>query len=68
MTKGTGRIRLRAAAEVLGVHPETLRRWAYEGIITHWLVGRGRYMEFDPDDIKALNISFRHDRLAPPVV
>ena len=61
------RIRLKAAAARLGVHPETLRRWAHEGMITYWAVGRGRYMEFDPREVEALDMSFRRDRKEPPV-
>jgi excisionase family DNA binding protein len=63
----TGRIRLKEAAHRLGVHAETLRRWASEGMVTYWAVGRGRYMEFDPKDIEALDTSFRRDRATPPV-
>lgn len=62
-----GRIRLKQAAERLGVHAETLRRWARDGMVTYWAVGRGRYMEFDPKDIDALDTSFKRDRAAPPV-
>ena len=62
-----GRVRLKEAAAQLGVHAETLRRWAHEGMVTYWAVGRGRYMEFDPKDIEALNVSFRRDRAEPPV-
>jgi excisionase family DNA binding protein len=64
----SGRIRLREAATRVGVHPETLRRWAHEGMVPYWAVGRGRYMEFDPKDIEAMNNSFRRERPAPPVV
>ena len=49
------------------VHPETLRRWAHEGMVTYWAIGRGRYMEFDPKDIEALDVSWRRDRKEPPV-
>ena len=63
-----GRIRLKDAAERLGVHRETLRRWAKEGLVTYWAVGMGRYMEFDPKDIEALNNSWRKTPPAPPVV
>jgi excisionase family DNA binding protein len=62
-----GRIRLKEAAQRLGVHGQTLRRWAREGMVTYWAVGRGRYMEFDPKDIEALDTSFRRDRHSPPV-
>jgi len=63
----TGRIRLKDAAAMLGVHAETLRRWAHEGMVTYWAVGKGNYMEFDPKDIQALDTSFRRDRQGPPV-
>ena len=61
-----GRIRLKDAADRLGVHYITLRRWAREGMVTYWLDGKGRYMEFDPKDIEALDTSFRRDRAEPP--
>ena len=66
MTK-QDRVRLKQAAQMLGVHPETLRRWAHEGMITYWAIGRGKYMEFDPRDIAAMDTSFKRDRQAPPV-
>jgi excisionase family DNA binding protein len=62
-----GRIRLKEAALRLGVHAETLRRWAKEGMVTYWSVGPGRQMEFDPKDIEALDTSFKRDRHSPPV-
>lgn len=62
-----GRIRLSEAARRLGVHPETLRRWAHEGMVTFYVVGRQHRMEFDPRDITALDLSFRRDRHQPPV-
>jgi excisionase family DNA binding protein len=55
------RIRLKPAAELLGVHAETLRRWARDGMVRYWEVGKGRYMEFDPRDIAALDQSFVRD-------
>lgn len=62
-----GRIRLKPAAARLGIHAETLRRWAHEGMVTYWAVGKGRYMEFDPKDIEALDTSFKRERPGPPV-
>lgn len=62
-----GRIRLKEAAARLGVHAETLRRWAKAGDVRHWSVGKGRYMEFDPADIDALDSSFKRDKTEPPV-
>jgi excisionase family DNA binding protein len=61
------RIRLSEAAQRLGVSVWTLRRWAYRGVVTFYLVGPGNYMEFDPKDIEALGESFRRDRHTPPV-
>lgn len=61
------RIRLKAAAAILGIHPETLREWAHDGMVAYWAVGKGRYMEFDKRDIEALDMSFRRDRPEPPV-
>lgn len=63
-----GRIRLKEAARRLGVSHWTLRTWAKEGMVTHYLVGKGQYMEFDPKDIEALDVSFRRERHVPPVV
>lgn len=62
-----GRIRLREAAQMMGLSRQTLRRMAREGAITYWEVGRGRYMEFDPADVGALFLSFKRDRRGPPV-
>ena len=31
------------AAEVLGAHPQTLRRWARNGTLPHYVTGGGRY-------------------------
>jgi excisionase family DNA binding protein len=69
MTNGAapGRVRLKTAAAMLGVHPETLRRWAHEGLVTYWAIGRGRYMEFDPKDVEAFEASWKRDRVEPPV-
>lgn len=64
-----GRIKLKEAARMLGVHPETLRGWARdEGLIPYWAVGKGRYMEFDPREIEAFDRSARRERVAPPVM
>ena len=63
----SGRIRLKQAAALLGVHAETLRRWAKDGMVPYWAVGRGRYLEFDPKDVEALDHSFKRERPEPPV-
>jgi excisionase family DNA binding protein len=31
------------AAEVLGAHPQTLRRWARAGMLPHYVTSGGRY-------------------------
>ena len=61
------RIRLKAAAESLGVARYTLNRWARAGLITYYLVGQGNYMEFDPRDIEAFALSWKRERKHPPV-
>lgn len=61
------RITLADGAKRLGVHRETLRRWARRGLITYWTVGAGQYMTFDPKDIEAFEQAGRHERHAPPV-
>jgi len=61
-----GRIRLKEAAAQIGVHPETLRKWAHQGMVPFWEVGRGRYMEFDPHEVEALDKTFRRDLPMPP--
>lgn len=43
----------RAAAERLGVHPETLRRWAKAGKVDFERT-LGGYMRFCPEDIERL--------------
>lgn len=63
-----GRISLKEAAARIGVHYETLRRWAKDGMISHWAIGKGGYLEFDPKEVDALIASFRRDRNTPPVV
>lgn len=62
-----GRVTLQEAADRLGVHRETLRRWAHRGLITYWAVGPGNYMTFDPRDVEAFEAAGRHERHAPPV-
>jgi predicted site-specific integrase-resolvase len=61
------RLSLRVAASQVGVSPLTLRRWAYEGLVTYYLVGPGRYMQFEQADIDALLASMRRERHTPPI-
>jgi DNA-binding transcriptional MerR regulator len=59
------RISLREAAALLDTSVWSLRRWAKAGVITHYLVGAGNYMEFDPRDIEALRESWRRPARLP---
>jgi hypothetical protein len=59
------RISLREAAVRLDTSVWSLRRWAKAGIITHYLVGAGGYMEFDPTDVEALRESWRRPQRRP---
>jgi putative resolvase len=51
-----GLLRLAAAAERIGVHPVTLRRWADAGKVPFRWVGVGRpERRFDPDDLDTVS-------------
>jgi excisionase family DNA binding protein len=63
-----GRITLAEAAERLGVHRETLRRWAKTRLITFYAYPPGHYMEFDVRDIEAFEEASRHARSESPSV
>lgn len=43
----------REAAQRLGVHPETIRRWVKSGIL-HGERSMNGYLWFNPDDIESL--------------
>ena len=45
-------IKLREAADMLGVNPETLRRWDKQGILKAVRVGRRKDRRYHLDDIK----------------
>lgn len=61
------RIRLVKAAAYVGVHPATLRRWAHGGLVRHYLMGPGRYMEFEERDLDDLIASMRREQHTPPI-
>jgi excisionase family DNA binding protein len=61
------RIRLKEAAARVGVTHHTLRRWAKRGLISHYLIGPGQYMEFDQREVEAFIVSMRRERATPPV-
>ena len=41
-------------ASLLGIHPNTVRRWATQGLIKTWRVGPRGDRRFDPSDVQAL--------------
>jgi excisionase family DNA binding protein len=42
-----------AAAAALGIHPDTLARWAKQGLVPHWRTPAG-HRRFRRQDIEAL--------------
>ncbi|HSS11653.1 MAG TPA: helix-turn-helix domain-containing protein [Acidimicrobiales bacterium] len=44
-----------AAAKILGVHPDTLARWADEGKVPYWRTPGGQ-RRFRREDIEALSM------------
>jgi excisionase family DNA binding protein len=46
-------ISVNEAAQSLGVHPVTLRRWIYDGLLPAVRVGR-KNIRVDADDVRAL--------------
>eukprot|EP00961_Rhodomonas_salina_P151265 2036290-Rhodomonas_salina.1 len=40
------------ASQIIGVHPNTLRRWADEGRIKSWVPGGGRKRRFDISSLR----------------
>jgi excisionase family DNA binding protein len=41
------------AARVIGVHPDTLKRWATKGAVPHWKTPGGQF-RFKREDIEAI--------------
>jgi excisionase family DNA binding protein len=41
-------------AALLAIHPNTVRRWAAQGLIKTWRVGPRGDHRFDPSDVQAL--------------
>ncbi len=39
------------AAKYLGIHRNTLRRWAAEGKVSHYTIGKGQHRRFRPADL-----------------
>ncbi|OGM02665.1 hypothetical protein A2115_03530 [Candidatus Woesebacteria bacterium GWA1_41_8] len=51
MTNKTKLLKIREAAEMLGVNPETLRRWDRDGIFKAIRIGERGHRMYDKDDI-----------------
>ena len=45
-------ITIKQAAELLGVHPNTIRNWIKTGILRHYQVGRGYRVLLKTEDIE----------------
>ena len=45
-------ITIKAAAQLLGVHPNTIRNWIEAGILRRYQVGRGYRVLLKTDDIE----------------
>ena len=45
-------ITINKAAELLGVHPNTIRNWIRAGIVKHYQVGRGYRVLLKTEDIE----------------
>lgn len=52
MTKKIKLLRIHEAAEILGVHPETLRRWDRQGILNAIRVGARKDRRYATEDIQ----------------
>lgn len=47
-------LRIREAAELLGVNPETLRRWDNEGRLKAVRIGKRQDRRYKPEDVKKI--------------
>lgn len=54
MTNKTKLFRIREAAELLGVNPETLRRWDNEGRLKAIRIGKRQDRRYKPEDIQKI--------------
>ncbi len=48
------------AAELLGIHPNTLRKWADEGLVPHTKFPGSRYRRFKREDIERFEREHLH--------
>ena len=54
MPKKTKLLKIRQAAEMLGVNPETLRRWDRDGTFKAIRIGKRGHRMYDRDEIAKL--------------
>jgi len=54
MPKKTKLLKIRQAAEMLGVNPETLRRWDRDGTFKAIRIGKRGHRMYDEDEITKL--------------
>lgn len=54
MTDNTKLLRIKEAAEILGVNPETLRRWDNEGRLKAVRIGKRQDRRYKIEDIKKI--------------
>lgn len=54
MPNKTKLFRIREAAELLGVNPETLRRWDNEGRLKAIRIGKRQDRRYKPEDIQKI--------------
>ncbi|MBP9816289.1 MerR family transcriptional regulator [Candidatus Woesebacteria bacterium] len=47
-------LRIREASELLGVNPETLRRWDNEGRLNAVRIGKRKDRRYKPEDIQKI--------------
>ena len=47
-------LRIREAAELLGVNPETLRRWDNQGRLKAVRIGKRQDRRYKPEDVKKI--------------
>lgn len=50
----SGLLRVREAARILRVHPNTLRKWSNDGLIPSYRIGRRRDRRFSLEDLVSI--------------
>ena len=57
-------VRVGEAAQILQVHPNTIRKWSSEGLIPSYRIGRRRDRRFTLEDLDRFLASHRSDEVA----